>query len=66
MPTHSRSGRFKLEIMNLPNADATWFDTREELDSHVKFLQECPVDDGPIRLKITEYGIVKEVVLEPR
>jgi hypothetical protein len=51
--------RFKVEFLSVPNAEPLWFDTREELDRSVAFMKSCPVDDGPLRLRITEYGVTK-------
>jgi hypothetical protein len=50
------AGRFKLEFLDLPDSDPVWFDTREDLDSTVELLRGCPIDDGPVRLRITEYA----------
>jgi hypothetical protein len=52
-------GRFKLEFRDLPGSEPMWFDTREELDATVDFLRACPVDDGPVRLRITELGVLR-------
>lgn len=51
--------RFKLEFEDLPNKEPFWFDTRSDLNSFVKFIKGCPVDDGPVKLKITEFGTKK-------
>jgi hypothetical protein len=51
--------RFKLEWIDLPGTEPFWFNTREELEEHVRFLKSVPLDDGPIRLRITEYGVTR-------
>ena len=56
-----KSGRrFKLEFTDLPKKEPFWFDTQEELDAMTQFLESCPID-GPLELKITEYGESKVV-----
>jgi hypothetical protein len=49
-------GRIKVEWLNLPNSEPAWFDTEEELQSHLELIRGCPVDDGPIRLRITRFA----------
>ena len=51
--------RFKVEYVNLPDSEPLWFDTRDEVDSLVRFTKSCPVDDGPVKLRITEFAQVK-------
>jgi len=55
--------RFKLEWLDLPGREPSWFDTREELDAHVRFIKSCPVDDGPVRLRVTEFSPAKVELL---
>jgi hypothetical protein len=47
--------RFKLEFVDLPGSEPEWFDSEEDLEATVEFLKSCPVDDGPVRLKVTRY-----------
>ena len=57
--------RYKLDFLNLPGTEPIWFDNREELDLHVELLTSCPVDDGPVLLRIIEYNPGKmEVVYQ--
>lgn len=53
--------RFKW--VDCPDQEPSWFDTREELDRWVEFLKACPVDDGPLRLRITEFSATKTEVV---
>lgn len=46
--------RFKLEFVDLPDKDPLWFDDQESLDAMIEFTLSCPVDDGPVRLRVTE------------
>jgi len=57
------SKRFKVEFVDLPNADPFWFDTQKEVDDWVRFLKDCPVDDGPTRVRVTEFSVTKTVVI---
>ncbi len=59
----SGSGRFKLEFLDLPDSDPVWFDTREDLDSTLALLKGCPIDDGPVRLRVTDYEAVRTETL---
>lgn len=55
--------RFKLEFVDLPGAEPLWFETREDLDQTVTLLMGCPIDDGPLRLRVTEFGVVRSSLL---
>lgn len=51
--------RFKLEWVDPSHPEGTlWFDTREALDAALALIRGCQVDDGPVRLRVTEYGVV--------
>jgi hypothetical protein len=55
--------RYKLEMLGVPGAEPMWFDSRKELVATVVFMKDCPVDDGPIRLQVTEFSQTKVEVL---
>lgn len=58
--------RFKLELVytmanNGVRTTRTtfggWFDEREHLDASVNFMRACPLDNGEMKFRITEYGM---------
>ena len=51
--------RFKLEMLGVPGAEPMWFDSRKELDAMVVFMKGCPVSDGPVLLRVTEFSQTK-------
>jgi len=55
--------RFLLAFIDFPEHEPMRFDTRKEADAWVSFLKNCPVDDGPVRLRLTEVAEVSEEIL---
>lgn len=57
--------RYKLEIV-APNGHVYlvgWFGNKNDVYSRVKFIRRCPIDNGPIKLQMTEYNSIKPVEL---
>jgi hypothetical protein len=53
-----RMKRFKLEYLDRPDAKPLWFNTKREMDQMVDLIRGCPVEDGPIRLRLTTFEAV--------
>lgn len=55
--------RFVLAFIDFPDNEPMRFSTRKEADAWVSFLKNTPVDDGPVRLRLTEIAEVSEEIL---
>ena len=70
------SGRFKLEIVHTVSNEDTgvkktrttlvgWYDSREELNKSVTFMRGCPLNDGVVNFRVSEYGDTPRVEMVP-
>ena len=55
--------RWSVEFVGLLNSEPMWFDDEQEKDRFIQFIQSAPVDDGPVKLRVTEYGEVKSEIV---
>ena len=47
--------RYLLEYVDKPEAESLWFDSKFDLDRVLDLIRGCPVDDGPIKLRVTTF-----------
>lgn len=55
---------FLLEFLDDPAPEAIRFDTEEDLNATLNLLRGCPVDDGPVRIRVTRLGVVSQETFE--
>lgn len=62
MPVHDEAGgHFQILVLRAGQwKHLVWCEDQAEVDSWLTFLKETPVDDGPIKLRVREYGVVKD------
>jgi len=50
-------GRFKVEYLGKhSHLKPDWYETKEDLEASLEFMKSCPIDDGPVEVRITEFS----------